>query len=377
VNPIGATEAIVSTPTFIVGTGRCGSTMLSNMLREHPKVLSLSEFYALVTDQGWSVIADWLNAPESGGVVEPFTPKPMDGRQFWAIVAAINPMSTFGLRHGVPCAELLYPYDDQRALFSSETGIPAILLTTLPHLTDRHDDLFEVLRNEVTTWPTATISSHYRHLFGWLAKHFGKTLWIERSGGGLGMASRLMAMFPDAKFIHIVRDGRDAAISMQEHLGFRQILLMGSISEALGVDPLRSGDRTHVDRVPAELQIFLPERFDAGAFRAHRLPLPFCGENWTQQVGQGLQALKALPPDRLLTLRYEDFFVDPKQQIDQLAAFLGDEFVDEDWSDRCAATVRPPRSTWRDLPEAAARTLTEACRPGFELLRETGVHYDL
>ena len=34
----------MSTPTFVVGTGRCGSTMLSNMLREHPKVLSLSEF---------------------------------------------------------------------------------------------------------------------------------------------------------------------------------------------------------------------------------------------------------------------------------------------------------------------------------------------
>lgn len=45
-------EGLVSVPTFVVGTGRCGSTMLSNMLRQHPRVLSLSEFYASVVDFG-------------------------------------------------------------------------------------------------------------------------------------------------------------------------------------------------------------------------------------------------------------------------------------------------------------------------------------
>lgn len=84
-----------------------------------------------------------------------------------------------------------------------------------------------------------------------------------------------------------------------------------------------------------------------------------------------------VPSDRLLTLRYEDFFTEPKRQLDALAAFLGEEFIDEDWSGRCAATVRPPRSTWRDLPAEEARAVAEACRPGFELLRAAGVHYDV
>jgi hypothetical protein len=80
-----------------------------------------------------------------------------------------------------------------------------------------------------------------------------------------------------------------------------------------------------------------------------------------------VKVLRTLPEDRLLTLRYEDFFTDPKRQLDTQAAFLGRQLVDEDWSIQCAATVRQPRSTWRDLPDETARELTEACRPGFEL----------
>jgi Sulfotransferase family len=176
----------VSVPTFIVGTGRCGSTMLSNMLRDHPHVLSLSEF--------WQVA-------DATRTSEPFSREPMEGRRFWAIVAAITPWFSFALRHGVVFPELLYPYDAPAARFSSQTGIPAILLTTLPHLTEDHDLLFDVLRDEVNTWPTVTIGEHYRHLFGWLTERFNKQPWVERSGVSLGITGKLLVMFPDARFI--------------------------------------------------------------------------------------------------------------------------------------------------------------------------------
>jgi hypothetical protein len=143
------------------------------------------------------------------------------------------------------------------------------------------------------------------------------------------------------------------------------------------VNPLLSADRSQIARVPAELRPFLPEAFEAKAFHAFRLPLAFFGELWSQWVADGLNGLRPLPADRLLTLRYEDFFVDPKRQLDTLATFLGEDFIDEDWSTRCAATVRKPFSTWRDLPEETAGDLTEACRTGFERLRAIGVHYEL
>lgn len=352
----------MSVPTFVVGTGRCGSTMLSNMLREHPHVLSLSEFFSMVTD--------------GGRTAEPFSCEPMDGHRFWAIISAITPMPTFTLRHRIPFDEWLYPCDSPVVRYSRESGVPAILLTTLPHLTDDHDTLFDVLAAETTTWPIASISEHYHRLFRWLTDRYGKRMWVERSGASLASAAQLLATFPDARFVHVARDGRDAALSVQRHEAFVLGIGMLLLKQHLGVDPLESQDRTHVDRLPAELRPFLPENFDPDALRAHPVSLSLCGEFWTQQIQAGLKALDPLPSNRLLTLRYEDFFVDPKQQLDALAAFLGDEFVDEAWSARCAATVRTPRSTWRDLPEEDARALTHACRPGFEQLRAAGVHYD-
>lgn len=352
----------MSVPTFVVGTGRCGSTMLSNMLREHPTVLSLSEFFAFVSEGGLSPRA--------------FLPQAIDGPEFWSIIAAKGELASFNLRHRVPMPERLYPFDDPAARFSSQSGVPAILHTTLPLLTDDHDKLFDILDVEVNRWPTAPIADHYAHLFHWLCERFDKRMWIERTGTSLLLVSQFLKMFPDSRFIHIARDGRDAAISMHAHPAFRLHMVMVSLQQHLGVNPIESSDRSHVDRVPADLRPFLPEHFDADTLNTYPIALSLCGQYWTQQIEVGLGGLSSLAADRLLTLRYEDILYNPKPQLDTLTTFLGGDFVDQDWSARCAATVRAPHSTWRDLPDEEARALTEACRPGLEMLREVGVNYD-
>lgn len=251
-------------PTFVVGTGRCGSTMISNMLRDHPDVLSISEFFSLVTD--------------GSRTSEPFSGRPLDGRQFWTIIAAITPFISFQLRQQRRRpVELLYPYDAPRARYSLQTGVPALLLITLPHLADDPHRLFDLLQAEVRAWPVAPISHHYRRLFGWLAELFGKRLWVERSGASLGRIGQLLGLFPEARFIHIVRDGRDVALSMRADKGFRIAYVTNAIAQHLGMDPIGSADRTFVDRVPAELRPFLPERFDPDALDAFDIPVPSCG----------------------------------------------------------------------------------------------------
>jgi putative sulfotransferase len=337
--------------------------MLSNMLRDHPHILSLSEFFSMVTDY-------WARIPET------FSSEPIDGQRLWAMVADIPPRINLGLRYGFS-PETLYPCDAPTARFTALTGVPAILHTTLPHLSDDPDAIFDALGAEVNQWPAAPLGEQYARLFGWLETRFGKRLWVERSGTTFGMIGQILATFPEARLVHIVRDGRDVAISMQQHMGFRFGMAVFTLDQYLGVDPLESADRTHIDRVPPELRCFLPENFDVEALRKFQVPLALCGDFWSQQIVDGLEFLSPLPAERLLTLRYEDFFTAPGRQIDALAAFLGDEFIDDDWSARCAATVRPPRSSWHDLPEEDAARLTGACMPGFESLRPAGVFYEV
>lgn len=349
-------------PTFVVGTGRCGSTMLSNMLRRHPRILSVSECFPYTCDLG-------------GRIPSTFTTEPIDGRQFFALIGAIGPRASLMLRHDVTMPEVLYPHTAPESRYSAKTGVPAWLQVVLPHVTDNPDELFDELRAQLVDRPRAAIAEHYKHAFGWLAQRFERTMWIERSGGAFVVIEPIFATFPDARFIHIVRDGRDTALSISEHFGFRMFLMGAMLTEMLGVDPYESDDRSNIDQVPAPMRAFLPERFDAQAFRDYRVPVPVCAGLWSQQIANGMGVLGQLSDDRVLTVRYEDFFTEPQAQMDRIAGFLGDQYIDSAWSADCADMVRPPKSSWRQLGDVALQALDTACQPGFDLLRAAGIEY--
>jgi hypothetical protein len=328
--------------------------MLSAMFREHAHLASLSEVFSLATDLG-------------GRIAESFPEGPIGAATFWRIVGGIHPKAAIMTRHGVAMDEVLYrPTATSR--FSAEGGVPAILQTALPHLADDPDALYLELEAFVANLPDAPAAEHYRQLFGWLARRFDRRAWVERSGGSLRVVARLLRAFPDARFVHLVRDGRDCAMSMSRHLGFRMALIAAQLTEILGVDPYESADRIWEADLPDELLPFLPERFDGAAFRAYETPLALCGHYWSGECTAGVQELAAVTPARVLTLRYEDFLEVPEEPLARLTDFLGPELADPAWARRVAGTVRPPRSTWRDLPPRTLRELTDACRPGFEAL---------
>jgi len=345
-------------PLFVVGTGRCGSTMLSELLREHVHVLSISEFFSFTTDLG-------------GRIAQSFAASAIDAASFWQIVAGTHAKQSTMLRHGVAMPEMLYfPAASGATIprFTAATGVPAILQATLPHLDPQPDRLFAEVESFVATLPAAPVAEHYARLFAWLTARFGKRMWVERSGGSLRVVQRLLDAFPDARFLHLVRDGRACAVSMSRHLGFRMALVAMQLAEILGVDPYESDDRTWIADLPDELLAFLPERFDGEAFRRHRVPLPLFGHYWSGEIVQGLRELAAVPTDRVLTLRYEDFVATPHAAIARVSEFLGHEVVDEDWIGRVADRVRRSSAAFDDLDPTELRDLTDACAPGFAAL---------
>jgi hypothetical protein len=338
----------MTAPTFIVGTGRCGSTMLSDVLRRHPGVASLSEFFTLVTDLG-------------GRIEQAFPVGDVDAAALHAIVAGAHPKQTLMHRHDVAMSEVLYHP-------GANPEVPAILQTTLPHLTPAPDALLHELSAFIAERPRARIGDHYQRLFDWLAQRFGKQRWVERSGGSLRIVRRLIDTFPGARFVHIVRDGRTTAMSMSKHHGFRMALVALQLTEILGCDPFESPDRTWLADVPDELAAFLPETFDADAFRAYDTPLPLCGHYWSGEIMEGMKALSTLPSDRVLTLRYEDFLDAPRPAITRLVGFLDPAPVDPAWVDGVAGLVRSARANVDALPRAERAALDDACAPGFAAL---------
>jgi Sulfotransferase family len=345
-----------STPIFIVGTGRCGSTMLSTMLRDHPAILSLSEFFTFVTDLGTRI-------PQA------FPIGHVDREQFWRILSTCYPKQNIMLQHQVAMDEVLYPYTSERARYNAQTGVPALLQTTLPHLTSDHDHLFDEVQAFVMALAPATIQVQYQRLFTWLQRRFGRQRWVERSGSSLRVVARLYQHFPDAKFVHIVRDGRDCALSMSRHYGFRMVLIAFYLLEVLGCDPYEDTDRSGVEDLPDELYSFLPEHFDAEAFRTYDVAPSLYGHYWSGELLHGLATLAQIPQESVLTLHFEDFLSDPERPLRELISFIDPAYVDENWLCHAASLVRPVRSAWQTLPPLEQTQLERACQVGFDALQ--------
>ena len=142
-----------------------------------------------------------------------------------------------------------------------------MLQTTLPHITPEHDHFFDTLRDFVMGLSPAPMAVQYSRIFDWMRETFGRRVWVERSGGSLRLVKELSEQFPSARFIHIIRDGRDCAISMSGHYGFRMMMTCVMLEETLGYDPYETSDRTGTGDLSEEMYRLLPEHFEAEVFR--------------------------------------------------------------------------------------------------------------
>ncbi|MER8046930.1 sulfotransferase [Streptomyces sp. NPDC094032] len=329
--------------TFVVGTGRCGSTMLSRALQAHPDVLSMNEFFTSVACRGTLGFGD----------------RQVDGREFWAVLGGpVRPLDAIAAS-AYPMPELLYPYGSGR--FRPETGVPTVSHMTLPALTDTPDALYDALADAVSGWPSRTLPDQYRALFADLRRRENTSVVVERSGASLAFLPALRAMFPEARFVHLSRSGPDVALSMSRHIGFRALLLRTEAMALLGLaSPFELGPE-HVRLLPDHLA-HLADDVDCDLVMRSPIPLAAFGAFWSRLVVRGVEELAHVPADRRMSLSYEEILDDPEGQFARLAAFAGAD-PHPGWLRGAAASVlrtdRPPVTD----PD----TLT-ACEPGTRAL---------
>jgi hypothetical protein len=332
---------------FVVSTGRCGSTMLSNMLRLNRDILSLSEFFSLL-------------------MPDPFPPGEMDAAAYWRLLTAPWTFFRHTYQLGLRAPEFLYaPRPGGR--FTPATGIPPILVTVLPHLSDDPEGLYDEVEAFVAGLTPAPVAGQHRRLFGWLSERLDTRVWVERSGSSLLYISQLAELFRDAKFVHLYRDGRECAYSFSRHPLYRLAAVSMMLGSRLGTSPYMSDDPP-VKQVPPDLRAFMPETFDHDAFRRLEVPVTQTGQFWSDMIMPALDVLARLPSERVLQLSYEDLVAEPRQALLRLARFAGLPHVDPGWLDRAVRLAERRSPRWPSLPEEQIDELTRVCEPAMRRL---------
>ena len=333
-------------PVLVLSTGRCGSTMVSDILSRHPGILSVSEFFSFVGPRA-------------------FVGRRLSGERIWRLYSRPGrPIRR--LRHfGIP-SELLYPLDDSAARFSLD-DLPPILAITLPHLTAEYHDLYDECGRVVRAQPRQAPAEHHRRFFEWLAGRFRRRVWVERSGGSLLWGSRLLGAFPDARVIHVYRDGRDTALSMSRHPPFRVMLAIRNQLKPLGLDPM-GWVGSASGRVVALLDelagmLVRPERL-----RLDRVSLADFAWFWNQMIEMGDDLFGHFPSHRLLNVAFEDVQASPESEIRRIVRFISPELVDDAWLQTVSSIPRKTTSRFPRLGADERAAVTEACRPGLERL---------
>jgi putative sulfotransferase len=337
----------------VLNTARCGSTMLSDLLADHPEVASVQEFFL--------------------GIVEAFPARPRrtrwSGAEFWDVLTRPNEVVRVLHRIGRLPEEYRYrtPAD------GAELRVPGLLGFTLPALSGDPDRLFAALAGAVPEFPERTPGEHCAALFDLLAELTGKSRWVERTGGSAGFAAPVLRLFPDTRVVYLNRDCVDTARSMSR-MSYGVLLYLDLLlTEATGAGPYRGMPLAEAD-VPPELRPLLPANLTAATFDRY-LGAPDLVRYSVGALAVLHQttelALAAVPPGRLLRLSYEDLRSAPHDRLTELAEFL-DLPDPAPWITRCAARIRPATAPPAADPQRTRLiTLFDTIRTGPVLHRAT------
>lgn len=333
-------------PVLVLSTGRCGSTMISDILNTHPRVLSLSEFFSTTG-------------------LAPFRRRRPSGAWMWRIYSEQSPRTRLMLRGDFD--ELLYPFD--AAARYTRADVPPLLCTTLPHLTDRYESLYDALAMAAPSWPRRSTADHFRQLFAWLGQRLGKEVWIERSGASLLLASRLLREFPEARVMHVYRDGRETALSMRGHYMFSMMVAALRGLRSLGIDALRSMSQgRRWDSISPWLEVVYSRLFSPSRLPYHKVQLADYGRFWSGMIERSQTLFEGLPSDQLLNVKFEEVQANPQSEIERIIRFISPDLADADWIRAAAGIPHPTAGRFARLDAGEQAALAEACRPGLEIL---------
>jgi putative sulfotransferase len=303
---------------IILSSGRCGSTLLSNLIAADTESLSVQE------SLGGLLTAPWELGEE------------LTGAQYWDLLSDAPLSWQVAVRIGAIAPEVRYPKDGRWAGNLSE--LPRICQVMLPVMFDDPDSWWSFLATRVPEFPVQTLAAQHRTLLDLLASLQNRRRWVERTGGSSGMTEPLLREFAVDKVVYLTRNAADTALSMSRHPAYQFGIIQGMWLSRCGFDPYQDAHAAG-QRIPDELRPLLPGRLSLQALKDQGGDLEQHKLFYAYMSYAAERALDKNPPRRLLRMRYEDLVAAPVEQLTRLGDFLG--FTDPaGWAARGAGQVR-------------------------------------
>jgi len=148
----------------------------------------------------------------------------------------------------------------------------------------------------------------------------GKARWAEKTPRNISRVGAVFRLFPAARFVHVLRDGRDVACSLRTHPRHR--VVDGKL-------------------VPTGI----------------RRPIAGCARRWVRDI-EGSRRWWDDP--RFHTVRYEDLVREPRPALERLMAFLGEEWDEAMLAHAAADSPFRDATRFAQNPEALGAVSTAA-----------------
>lgn len=174
---------------------------------------------------------------------------------------------------------------------------------------------------------TPPVKQYIRSAFARYVAERDGTRFMDKTPSNCFRISFMQEIFPEARFLHIVRDGRDVAFSARRKWRTppkKEALWRRLTSWEI---PLRDAPFYAIDFVRDVLgRQFMPERgFTWGpqfpgihdVRRTHSL-LKTCAIQWRESVRAAREGLGSLPPSDKIEVRFEDLVAQPRKTMNGL-----------------------------------------------------------
>ncbi|MEM8677716.1 MAG: sulfotransferase [Planctomycetota bacterium] len=185
---------------------------------------------------------------------------------------------------------------------------------------------------------TPGVCQFIKRQFDRLADQQGLDCVLEKTCANTLRVGFVNRVLPDAYYIHLLRDGRDAAHSASER--WRSRLPLKVVLPKVRYAPLADIPyyayrfaRTSAYRIfgkEKRLEFWGP-RFSGMTEALEQMSITeVAALQWQRSVELTREALREVPPHRVITLHYEDLVANPALVVGQLAQFIGKPISSQD-----------------------------------------------